>query len=71
MIKAIKYWLLIYGMIDFTLNMYFQMPMFAEIAGKEHSSIEAARHLDHETSESVEDVHSIFRHIGLRKVWTI
>ena len=68
MIKSVKIWLMIYGLIDFSLQMYFQMPMFALIAGMEHAHLDGQTS---ETNESVESTKSIFRHIGLRKVWTI
>ena len=59
---------MIYGLIDFSLQMYFQMPMFALIAGMEHAHLDGQTS---ETNESVESTKTIFRHIGLRKVWTI
>lgn len=68
MIKSVKIWLMIYGLIDFSLQMYFQMPMFALIAGMEHAHLDGQTS---ETNESVESTKTIFRHIGLRKVWTI
>ena len=71
MIKAVKYWLLIYGLLDFCLQMYFQMPRFALVAGIEHSHLEHAREMSDKVNGSVEDTANIFRHIGLRKIWVI